>query len=67
MTPAEMKAINPLIDSDGNTYCVSSALTAISAMLEGGQTFDDAQGFGLSMILQTCAAALRRMGEINHE
>ena len=33
-TISEMEAINPMIDSDGDTYRVSSALTALTYLFE---------------------------------
>ena len=64
--PADLKLINPMITSDGDTYRVSSVLVALADFLpeEKAITPDGAQSYGLSVILQTCAAALRRMGEI---
>ena len=62
----QMATINPLITNDGNTYRVSSALTALAGLLEGERTMepDSAEAYGVSVILATCAAALRRMGEV---
>jgi len=59
----EKECINPMITSSGDTYRVSSALTALACLLEAEQTMepDDDQGLGLSIILQTCSAALRHM------
>ncbi len=56
---------NPMIDSDGDTYKVSSALNLLSCLLREDRTMppDSAESFGLSVILDTCAAALRRMDE----
>jgi hypothetical protein len=66
ITIEDMESINPMIDSDGDTYKVSSALTALSCMLyeERALEPDSAENFGLSMILSTCAAALRKMQEL---
>jgi len=66
-TISEMEAINPLIDRDGNTFRVSSALTALTCLFEkvdDGIALDGAQTYGLAIILETCAAALRQMGEV---
>lgn len=72
-TPIDLMGINPLIDSDGDTYKVSSALRAIADLLreeEKRETeHDDQFGFGIALILETCAAALNHMGnirEVNH-
>ena len=58
---------NPMIDADGDTYKVSSALNFLSKALadfEEETPFNDkAVPFGLAVILDTCAAALRRMAE----
>lgn len=60
-----MHLVNPLIDSDGDTYKVSSALNALSCLLQQERTMepDSAEAFGLAVILDTCAAALRVMQE----
>lgn len=65
----EMEAINPLITSDGNTYRVSSALTALADLLAEEQAMepDSAQAYGVSVLLATCAAALCRMGDIQQK
>ncbi len=66
MTKEEMTSLNPMIASDGETFVVSSALNTIAGMLAGqndGAHFDGARTFGLSVILETCAAALRHMSE----
>lgn len=62
----DMASINPLIDSDGSTYAVGSALEAIASLLDQGQgvKLDEAQAFGVTMMLRTCAAALRQMSEV---
>jgi hypothetical protein len=66
LTLSEMESINPMITSDGDTFRVSSALTALADLLSDDQMTppDGARDYGLSVILQTCAAALRRMGEV---
>ena len=67
ISAAEMSAINPMICEDGDSYRVSSALTAVSCLFEkfdNGVTLDGAQTFGISMILETCAAALRRLEDL---
>ena len=63
---ADWESINPMITADGDTYRVSSALVALADLLseEKAMNPDSAQSYGLSVILQTCATALRRMGEI---
>lgn len=61
-----LSSINPLIDADGDTFMVSSVLTAIASMFDthgDTTTLGGVQTFGLSMILQTCAAALLQMSE----
>lgn len=56
---------NPMIDTDGDTYKVSSALNFLSNVLrkDDMRLDDPAETFGLAVILDTCAAALRRMSE----
>lgn len=63
---ADWESINPMITASGDTHRVSSALVALADLLADEQTMvpDGAQSYGLSVILQTCAAALRYMGEI---
>lgn len=63
---ADWESINPMITADGDTYRVSSALVALADLLteERSVVPDSAQSYGLSVILTTCAAALRHMGEI---
>ncbi len=58
-------SINPMIDDNGDPYRVCSALEAISNLLDQRQkvTFDEAQSYGISILLSTCAAALRSMEE----
>lgn len=65
MNRAEMEAINPMITGNGNTFKVSSVLTALASLLEDDRTMDpdSAEAYGISVILATCAAALRRMGD----
>lgn len=62
----DLSAINPMIDSDGSTYMVGSAIEAVASLLDQRPdvTLDEAQAFGLAMVLRTCAAALRHMGEV---
>ncbi len=59
-TLSEMEAINPLITSNGDTFRISAALTALADLLQAEQTLepDGDQGIGIAFILQTCAAAL---------
>lgn len=59
----EMESINPLIDSDSDTYRVGSALAFMTQFFdnEEGVTLDGAQSYGVSIIMATCAAALRHM------
>ena len=68
ITPNDLESINPLIDLSGDTFKVSSALTAIADMFSEEENraveHDSAFGFGISVILDTCAAALRHMGQI---
>ncbi len=56
---------NPMIDTDGDTYKVSSALNFLSNVLRKDdlRLEDPADTFGLAVILDSCAAALRRMAE----
>lgn len=63
---ADWESINPMIAADGDTYRVSSALVALADLLteEKSMNPDSCRDFGLSVILQTAAAALRYMGEI---
>ncbi|MBP8168876.1 MAG: hypothetical protein KAX99_04345 [Azonexus sp.] len=62
-TLEEMKLINPMIESDGSTYRVASALTALASLISGEQSMepDEATNHGLSIVLETCAAALIQM------
>lgn len=63
ITMDDMESINPLITSSGDTFRVSAALTALADLVAGEQSMepDSDQGLGLSVILQTCSAALRHM------
>jgi len=62
---AQLSSANPMIDTDGNTYLVSSALEALAALLDQKQeiTLDESQSYGVSILLASCAAALRKMQE----
>jgi len=62
----EWESVNPMITADGDTYRVSSVLVALADLLteEKSMKPDGCRDFGLSVILQTAAAALRYMGEI---
>ena len=67
ISAAEMSAINPMICEDGDSYRVSSGLTSVSCLFkyfDNGFTLYGAQTFGISMILETCAAALRRLEDL---
>lgn len=61
----EQASINPMITPDGGTYRVSSALVALACLLaeDQAQEPDSARDFGIAVILETCAAALRKMDE----
>lgn len=64
MTAAEKKAINPMFDPDGGTFRVSSALNVLAFFFEelnDGIKLDGAQTYGVAVLLNTCAAALREM------
>jgi len=65
LTGVDKEHYNPMITADGNTYRVSSALTALACFLENDRTVeaDSAADYGLSVLLSTCAAALRNMGD----
>lgn len=54
---------NPMIDIDGDIYKVSSALNFLSRVLSNDSMTlsDPTETFGLAVILDSCAAALRRM------
>lgn len=54
---------NPMIDSDGDTYKVQSALNFLQHVLSNDSMTlsDPTETFGLAVILDACAAALRRM------
>lgn len=58
-------SINPMIDDNGDPNRVCSALEAISNLLDQRQkvTLDEAQSYGISILLSTCGAALRSMQE----
>lgn len=59
---ADLAHINPLIDSDGETYKVSSVLNTLAVLFRDHEDrIDEAALFGLSAMLDTCAAALRQM------
>ncbi len=60
--------INRLIDAGGDTTAVSCAIDSIATMLQlmdtgKGASFDSAGLYGLVVILETAAAALRYMEE----
>jgi hypothetical protein len=59
--------INPLINENGDTSCVSAALDFVTWALTSGEG-DQGEvrliagpAFGLAMILETCSAALKEM------
>lgn len=58
--------INPMINDNGDPHLVCSALEAISTLLDQRQklTFDEAQSYGISILLSTCAAALKTMQDV---
>jgi len=66
-TISSLSAINPLTDGNGDTAKVSAALDfAAWAIKAGGDekgelTLTAGQAFGLTMILETCSAALKEM------
>lgn len=64
-----LEAANPLIDSDGDSYKVSTVLETVAKLFnqESSIALDESQTYGVSLILSTCAAALRKMSEISHE
>lgn len=55
--------INPMIDDSGDSHLVCSALEAIASLLDQRKSvmLDEAQSYGISILLSTCAAALRNM------
>lgn len=61
----EWSTINPLINSDGTTESVSSVLRSLATLLTASEEQDalsiDASLFGVSLILDTCRAALDHM------
>ena len=71
ITASDLEMINPLISSDGNTYKVSSALSALADMFEEENSraldHDGDFGLGISVLLKTCAAALYRMNEVKSQ
>lgn len=66
-TISSLSAINPLADDSGDTAKVSAALDfAAWAIKAGGDengrlALTAGQAFGLTMILETCSAALKEM------
>lgn len=60
-------SINPLIDSDGDNYRVSTVLETLSKMFDRQSdiALDEVDAYGVSLMLSTCAAALRKINEIN--
>lgn len=63
ITNEQAEHINPLINANGQTYKVAAALTALAGLLEDDRAMeaDQDEGLGLSLLLQTCSAALRYM------
>ena len=66
MKPAvDLCAINPLIDASGDTFPVQSVISLVSHMLvslsddEGAFNLPSGHAFGMALLLDTCAAALR--------
>jgi hypothetical protein len=64
---ADREEINPLIDSDGDTYRVADALEALALLVgmagAGDVSLNQTANHGISIVLDTCAAALRQMQE----
>jgi hypothetical protein len=64
---ASQSAINPLIDEKGDTSKVSATLDFVSWALRGGDSDEGeialsaGQAYGLSVLLDTCSAALKEM------
>lgn len=62
---ADISEINPLIDADGDTSHVESALRLLSFLVldaaDGSLTLDYDQAHGLAFMLNTCEAALKAM------
>jgi len=70
VTIEQAQQINPLIDSDGDSYKVRQALIALSFLLEEEPKMaaDSQQGFGIAAILRACHGALEFMDkEINQK
>ena len=66
-TISSQSTLNPLTDDNGDTAKVSAALDFASWAIEAGRDENGAlvmtpgQAFGLTMILETCSAALKDM------
>lgn len=64
---ADREEINPLIDSDRDTYRVSDVLEAVALLVgaaaDGNLSLTQTANHGISILLDTCAAALRQMQE----
>lgn len=70
VTIEQAQQINPLIDSDGDSYKVRQVLVALSCLLEEEPKMEDdsQQGFGIAAILRACNGALEYMDkEINRK
>ncbi len=63
----DWQRINPLIDSDGDCYRVSTVLEMVSKMFNQHTAIalDEVEAYGVSLMLSTCAAALRKINDIN--
>jgi len=66
-TISSLSAINPLADDHGDTAKVSAALDFAAWAIKAGAdengelALTAGQAFGLTMILETCSAALKEM------
>jgi hypothetical protein len=75
ITPIDLTDINPLIDSNGRSHKISSVLVALSDMFKEEENrameHDSEFGFGIALMLDVCAAALRQMEKLpaggNHD
>lgn len=63
----DWESINPLVDSDGDNFRVSTVLETLSKIFNQQQdiALDEVEAYGVSLMLSTCAAALRKINEIN--
>lgn len=64
---ADLVEINPMIQTDGSLYPVSDVLEVAALILDrvadGSIEISQTGNHGISVILETCAAALRKMQE----